>query len=145
MVDQRTAPYAALLLRLALGVLFLAHDAVKIFVFTPAGTAAFFGKLGLPAALAYATMSWELVAAVLLFTGLFARWAALLSVPLMLGTIVMVHGHNGWMFSAQGGGWEYPAFWAAALVVQALLGNGAFALKLPAPRAAATANPGRLV
>ena len=143
MIDHRTAPYAALLLRVSLGVLFLAHGAVKIFVFTPAGTAAFFGKLGLPPALAYATMSWEIIAAVLLITGLHARWAALLSVPLMLGTIVTVHGANGWGFSNPGGGWEYPAFWAVALVVQALLGNGAFALRLPFSTAASAAPSGR--
>jgi putative oxidoreductase len=139
MLDHRTAPYAALLLRLSLATMFLAHAAMKIFVFTPAGTAAFFGKLGLPPALAYATMSWEVVAALLLFTGLFARGAALLSVPLILGTIVTVHGANGWMFSSPGGGWEYSAFWAVALVVQALLGNGAWALRLKPAREAAPA------
>jgi putative oxidoreductase len=43
----------------------------------------------------------------------------------MLGTIVMVHGKNGWLFSNKDGGWEYPAFWAAALVVVFLMGDGA--------------------
>jgi len=37
MIDSRTAPYAALLLRLSLGALFLAHAGLKFFVFTPAG------------------------------------------------------------------------------------------------------------
>src|SRR5215208_3986643 len=60
MIDTRTAPYAALLLRVSLGVLFLAHAAVKLFVFTPAGTAEFFGSLGLPAALAYLVIAAEL-------------------------------------------------------------------------------------
>jgi len=36
MTENRTSPYSALLLRLALGVLFLAHDGLKYFVFTPA-------------------------------------------------------------------------------------------------------------
>ncbi|EQD69767.1 DoxX family protein, partial [mine drainage metagenome] len=53
----------------------------------------------------------------------------------MLGTIVMVHGHNGWLFTDKGGGWEYPAFWAISLVVLTLLGDGAFALR-PAVRCA---------
>ncbi len=128
MIDQRTAPYAALLLRLALGIMFLAHAALKIFVFTPAGTAGFFAKIGLPAELAYVVMAWEIVGGLLLITGLYARWAALLMAPLMLGTIVTVHGANGWIFSAPGGGWEFPAFWTAALIVQTLLGNGAMAL-----------------
>jgi hypothetical protein len=49
------------------------------------------------------------------------------------GAIVTAHAVNGWLFSNAGGGWEFPAFWAATLVVQALLGDGAFALKLPSP------------
>jgi putative oxidoreductase len=35
---------------------------------------------------------------------------------------------NGFFFTDTGDGWEYPAFWAVALVVQALLGDGAYAL-----------------
>ena len=35
---------------------------------------------------------------------------------------------SGWLFGAQGGGWEFPAFWTVALVVQALLGPGRWAL-----------------
>jgi putative oxidoreductase len=49
-----------------------------------------------------------------------------------LGTIVTVHGKNGWAFNNNGGGWEYPAFWAAALLVLFLLGDGAWAL-VPSP------------
>jgi len=131
MIDTRTAPYAALVLRLAMGLLFIAHDAVKLFVFTPAGVVGFFGKLGLPAPLAYATMTGELVGGVLLLLGVQTRWVALAFVPLMLGTIATVHGANGWMFTAPGGGWEYPAFWTVALLGLALLGDGAYALKLP--------------
>ena len=43
-----TADLAALVLRVSLGVLFLAHAGLKLFVFTPSGTAAFFGRFGLP-------------------------------------------------------------------------------------------------
>jgi putative oxidoreductase len=50
----------------------------------------------------------------------------------MLGTIVTVHGKNGWEFGNRGGGWEYPAFWAAALVALFLLGDGPWTL-LPSP------------
>ena len=48
MVDTRTAPYAALILRVTLGILFLAHAGLKIFVFTPAGAAQFFGCSACP-------------------------------------------------------------------------------------------------
>lgn len=46
---EDAARTAAMLLRVALGVLFLAHAGLKIFVFTPAGAAGYFGSLGLPA------------------------------------------------------------------------------------------------
>ena len=63
-----------------------------------------------------------------MIAGILARYVALLLVPLILGTIVTVHGKNGWPFANKDGGWEYPAFWAVALVVQFLLGDGAWAL-----------------
>jgi putative oxidoreductase len=132
MIDNRTAPYAALLLRLVLGVAFVAHLALKLFVFTPAGTAGFFASLGLPPALAYLTMLGEGVAAVSLLLGIWPRLGALIGVPILLGAIVTVHGAAGFFFNNPNGGWEYPAFWAIALIVQALLGDGAFALK-PTP------------
>lgn len=132
MIDNRTAPYAALVLRLVLGVAFVAHLALKLFVFTPAGTAGFFASLGLPPALAYLTMLGEAVAAVSLLLGIWTRIGALIGVPILLGAIVMVHGAAGFFFNNPNGGWEYPAFWAIALIVQALLGDGAFALK-PTP------------
>lgn len=132
MIDNRTAPYAALVLRLVLGVAFVAHLALKLFVFTPAGTAGFFASLGLPPALAYLTMLGEAVAAVSLLLGIWVRLGALIGVPILLGAIATVHGPAGFFFTNPNGGWEYPAFWAVALIVQALLGDGAFALK-PTP------------
>ena len=128
MIDTRTAAYGALLLRVTLGVLLLIHFALKYFVFTPAGTAQFFTSIGLPAALAYLTMLVELAAGIALLLGVWARVAALAAVPVLLGAILFVHGSNGFFFSAPNGGWEYPAFWAVALVVQALVGDGAMAL-----------------
>ena len=129
MIDDRTAPYAALLLRLTLGGLFLAHAALKIFVFTPAGTAQFFAGLGLPGALAYLVIAAEIAGGVALVAGVFTRVAALVLVPVLLGSIVTLHGAAGFFFDNPHGGWEFPAFWAVALLVQALLGDGAFALK----------------
>ncbi len=131
MIDSRTAPYAALLLRLTLGGLFLAHASLKLFVFTPAGTAKFFGSLGLPAELAYLVIAAEILAGIALILGLYTRWAALAAVPILLGAIFTVHGAAGFFFNNPRGGWEYPAFWAVALIVQALLGDGAFALRAP--------------
>jgi putative oxidoreductase len=128
MTDPRDI--GALVLRVALGVLFLAHAGLKLLVFTPAGTAAFFAKLGLPPQLAYLVITAEVLGGLALIAGVWTRVVALALVPIILGTIFTVHGANGFWFSAPGGGWEYPAFWAAALVAQALIGPGAFALRL---------------
>jgi putative oxidoreductase len=129
MIDTRTAPYAAFVLRLSLGVMFLAHGLTKLLVFTPAGTAQYFASLGLPAPLAYLTMSAEITGGVLLILGVAGRQAAAVLIPLLLGATIFGHAHNGWSFSNQGGGWEYPAFLVVAALTVALLGDGAFALK----------------
>jgi putative oxidoreductase len=130
MIDSRTAPYAALLLRVSLGGLLLAHAGLKFFVFTPAGTAKFFGSVGLPPELAYLIMAAEVLGGVALILGVWTRLVAVAVVPILLGAIFTVHGPAGFFFNNPNGGWEYPAFWIVALLVQALLGNGAYALRL---------------
>jgi putative oxidoreductase len=127
MTDSRAA-YAALLLRLSLGTMFVAHALLKLFVFTLPGTAQFFQSLGLPGVLGYVTFAAELVGGVLLIFGVGSRWVAAALVPIMLGA-TWAHAGNGWVFSAPNGGWEYPAFWTVTLFVQALLGDGAYALR----------------
>jgi putative oxidoreductase len=131
MIDSRTAPYAALLLRVSLGALFLAHAGLKFFVFTPAGTAKFFASVGMPAELAYVVISAEVLAGFALILGVWTRAVALAATPILLGAIFTVHGPAGFFFTNPHGGWEYPAFWAVALIVQALLGDGAYALGSP--------------
>lgn len=129
MFDTRTTPYAALLMRLSLGILFLAHFGLKFFVFTPAGTAKFFASLGLPGGLAYLTMAIELIGAIALILGLYTRIVAVVLIPVLLGAIVTVHGPAGFFFTNPNGGWEFPAFWIIGLIVLALTGDGKFALK----------------
>ncbi|MCA0964759.1 DoxX family protein [Salipiger bermudensis] len=129
MIDTRTAPYAALTLRVALGILFLAHAGLKIFVFGPSGTAGFFQSLGLPGALAYLTILVETLGGIALIAGIYTRIVAVALIPVLLGAIFMVHGAAGFFFDNEGGGWEYPAFWIVALIVQALLGDGAHSLR----------------
>ena len=121
-------PYGALLLRLALGALFLAHGLLKLLVHKPAGTAAYFRSLRLPGFVGYLTMAAELGGGTLLILGIATSLIALALVPLILGTIYMVHGSKGWLFTNKDGGWEFPAFWAVTLLVQALLGSGAYSL-----------------
>ncbi|OUS19178.1 LysR family transcriptional regulator [Rhodobacterales bacterium 59_46_T64] len=123
------ADLAATILRVSLGILFIAHGWLKLAIFTPTGTAAFFESLGFPGALAYLVMAAELAGGVALILGVWTRWVSLALVPVLLGSIYAPHGAAGFFFSNEGGGWEYPAFWAITLVVQALLGDGAYALK----------------
>src|ERR1044071_2594040 len=106
MIDTRTAPYAALVLRVPMGLLFLAHAGLKLFVFTPAGTAQFFGSLGLPPALAYVTIAAEVVGGLALILGFYSRIAAIALIPVLLGAIVTVHGPAGFWFTNPNGGWE---------------------------------------
>ena len=129
MIDSRTAPYAAALLRIVLGGLFFAHAGLKLFVFTPAGTAQFFAGLGLPGALAYLVIAAEILGGAALIIGVYARLAALALIPILLGAIATVHGPAGFFFSNPNGGWEFPALWIVGLGSVALLGEGAFALR----------------
>ena len=128
MIDSRTAPYAALVLRVSLGVMYIAHSLVlKHFTFTLPGTAQFFESLGLPGALAYLTFWAELIGGVLLVAGIGTRVVALALIPVLVGA-TWAHAGNGWVFSAANGGWEYPVFLIVVSVVLALLGGGRFAL-----------------
>jgi putative oxidoreductase len=124
-----TAPeLGAMLLRLALGAMYLSHAGLKLFTFTMAGTVQFFQSVGYPGWTAYAVVAAELAAGVLLILGIRVRVVALALLPVLLGA-AMVHWPNGWVFSAQGGGWEYPVFLTVASLVQALVGEGAYALR----------------
>jgi putative oxidoreductase len=114
--------------RLSLGGVLLAHGLLKLLVFTVPGTIAFFASLGLPAIAAYLTIFAEVVGGVAIIAGLYTRLAALLSLPVLIGSL-WVHLGNGWLFSAEGGGWEFPALLVALAVAVAIQGGGAFALR----------------
>jgi putative oxidoreductase len=104
-------------------------------VYTLPGTAAFFASIGLPGLLAYLVFAAEAVGGVLLILGVQVRWVALALLPILLGA-TWAHWPNGWLFTNSNGGFEYPLFLALATLVQALLGQGAFALRLHADRPA---------
>ena len=127
MIDHRTVPYAAHVLRVTLGVMFIAHSLVlKHFTYTLPGTAQFFESIGLPGALAYLTFLAELLGGIALVAGFATRWVALALIPILIGA-TWVHIGNGWVFSAANGGWEDPVFLIAVSLVQSLLGDGAYA------------------
>ncbi len=125
------AQYAATILRLALGIMFVAHGLLKVMVFTLPGTAGFFESVGFPSLFAYPVTFAEIVGGALLIAGIAVRPVALALLPVLLGA-TWVHYGAGWVFSNTNGGWEYPAFLAATAIASALLGPGKFALKVPA-------------
>lgn len=143
MTETNQAALAALLLRVSLGIMFIAHSFIlKYLTFTLAGTAQFFESLGLPAALAYVTFFAELIGGIALVAGFRTRAVALALVPILLGA-TWVHIGNGWVFSGANGGWEYPVFLIVVSFASALLGSGAYALDNVIGKAKASAQPVR--
>jgi len=123
--------YGTALLRISLGIIFIAHSLyLKLVIFTLPGTVGFFESIGLPAFLAYITFAAEAIGGIALVFGLYARWAALSLIPIALGA-TWAHSSAGWVFSNAGGGWEYPLFLTVASAVIALQGNGRLALQRP--------------
>jgi putative oxidoreductase len=126
--ETTTTPYAALLLRVSMGVLLLAHGLLlKVMTFGIAGTMGFFGSIGYPPVFGAIVAFAEIAAGIALILGVWVRTVSLLLLPIMIGATIQ-HLPNGWVFSARGGGWEFPAFWTVLLLVQAGLGAGAHAL-----------------
>ena len=128
LLDKRGAGYGIGLLRVSLGLMFIAHSVVlKHFVYTLAGTAQYFESIGLPGALAYVVFWMEAIGGVLLVLGVQTRVVAAALVPVLAGA-TWAHAGNGWVFSNANGGWEYPLYLTVLAVAQVLLGDGAFAL-----------------
>jgi len=119
----------AFVLRISLGVAIIAHSLyLKMMVFTLAGTAQFFGSLGLPEFMAYVVFIIESITGIALLVGIYSRYAAAVLIPVLLGA-TWVHFPSGWLFSNANGGWEYPLFLSLAALAQTFLGDGAYALK----------------
>ena len=129
---------AKLVLRLGLGIMFIAHGLLKVLVFTLPGTVGFFESVGFPGWMAYLVTAAEIGGGTLLILGFETRKVAIALIPVLLGA-TYVHLGNGWVFSNENGGWEYPLFLTLVTVVQALLGSGQYALraeKSPEPQVA---------
>jgi putative oxidoreductase len=132
---------SATLLRITLGVMYLTHSIVlKVFTFGFAGTAGYFASLGLPPATAYLVIAAEAIGGVLLLANVRTGWVALGLLPVLFGAL-WVHSGNGWVFSAAGGGWEYPLF---LIVVSVAVALQAFAVRA-ATRPATSRNAGPAV
>ena len=93
-MTDRTSSYAPLLLRLALGAMFLAHGLTKLLVFTLPGTAGFFASVGFPGWLAYPVTFFELGAGVLLILGAWVRPVAAVAAHPQLTAATVQIGHS---------------------------------------------------
>lgn len=128
--EKTTTPYAALLLRISLGTLFLMHGAVlKLGTFGLAGTMGYFGSIGFPPIIGAIVAFAEVGAGIALIAGVGVRAVSLLAMPILIGATAQ-HAGAGWLFTSPGGGFEFPALWTVLLLVQAGLGAGAHALDL---------------
>lgn len=126
------AQWGPLILRLAVGAVFFAHGAQKLFGWFGgpgiAGTAGFFGQIGLaPAAFwAWVVAFTEFFGGIALILGLVTSVAAVLLAINMAVALFAVHLRNGFFLS--NGGAEYVLTLFAASVALALTGPGAWAL-----------------
>lgn len=120
MVNLDSNRAGATVLRVSLGVMFIAHSVLlKYFMYSLAGTADYFESIGLPAYLAYVVFAAEAIGGVLLVLGIQTRIVALGLVPILVGAM-WAHIGNGWVFSNANGGWEYPLYLIVISTVVAL-------------------------
>lgn len=127
MPDNRLNPYGATLLRISLGVMWLAHGLFKLLGFGIAGTSQYFAAQGFPGWIAGPAVGMEIIGGLAIIAGIHGRLVSLALLPILLGAFV-VHMTNGWVFSAAGGGWEYPLFLMSASLVHVAIGDGAYAV-----------------
>jgi putative oxidoreductase len=123
-----TSNYGVTLLRVSLGIMWIAHALLKWFVFTLPGTAQYFASVGYPGFLAYPVFAIELVGGIALVFGIYARQVSLALAPVM-AVAASVHFGNGWVHTSPNGGWEYPVFLTVASIAMWLLGDGALAAR----------------
>ncbi|MFT5576468.1 MAG: putative oxidoreductase [Bermanella sp.] len=128
-MNHQTQELGTALLRISLGIIYLAHSVyLKLFVFTLSGTVAYFESIGLPVFVAYGTFLVEALGGLALVIGYQSRLVALALIPIALGA-TWAHSVAGWVFNAEGGGWEYPLFLAVTTAVVAVQGNGAWSIQ----------------
>jgi putative oxidoreductase len=131
-IDRSFAPYGIFLLRLAIGIDWIAHAFLKTYRGMNTHEA-LLARNGIPSLLAWPTFSLEVVGGIAIILGWYSRqWAAFLLA--FLATVVWIKWPVGWLYSNSGGGWEYPLFWLFAQLALVLCGDGAFALRGGEPR-----------
>ena len=133
-----TSPsWAITVIRVALGVVFFAHGAQKVFGWFGGyglkGTTGYFVSIGLPLPVAYAACFLELLGGIGLLLGLFTRLAALAIIAMMVGAIAKVHWPHGFFINwelapGKGHGLEANLAFIAMAVACVIAGGGALSL-----------------
>ena len=127
-VDETYGDTGAMLLRVGLGVMWIAHALLKWFVFTIPGFAGWLESQGIPASMAWPVFLLELTGGVMILIGFYGRCVSAVLVPILL-VAAWTHVSNGWVHTSEGGGWEYPVFLVLASIVHVLLGDGRLAIR----------------
>ncbi|WP_053351305.1 DoxX family protein [Leucobacter musarum] len=126
--NATSVSWGILVIRIALGVVFTAHGAQKLFEYTLAGTVESFGSIGapLPEITAPLVAFLEFGGGILLIAGLFTRLVAILLAIDMVVAIALVHAQAG--FWVGEGGYEFVALLGAAALGLAFAGAGRISL-----------------
>jgi len=127
-INETDRATGAMLLRLGLGAMWIAHALLKWFVFTIPGFAAWLESQGLPAFMAWPVFLLEITGGVMILIGFYGRYVSAVLLPILL-VAAWIHASNGWLHTSEGGGWEYPVFLALASVAHLFLGDGRLALQ----------------
>lgn len=135
MNNAKTAQYGLTLIRVMLGIVFIAHGAQKVFgSFGGSGLPKFIswvGTMGVPPFLGYAAAFAELIGGSMLLLGIYAELGALLVAAVMIGALYLVHLPHG--FFIQHNGYEYVLTLIVNSLAIIIAGPGCFAL-LPMKR-----------
>ena len=129
MIDHRTAPYAALVLQLSLAFFFLAHLYRKFAVTGYDNWWSGMQKAGYADWVSAYTLGAEFAGAILLLLGVYTRYVSVLVLPVLIAITYHHAIRKGFWFSD--GGAEFALAWTFMLCVQVLLGDGAYALRVP--------------
>ncbi len=114
---------ALLLLRLALGAVFVAHGWQKLGNMD--GTISFFASIGFPAFLAYLVALVEFLGGIAVLLGVYLTYAGTLLAIVMLVAIVVVKSSKGFV-----GGFEFDVVLLALALAIPALGAGKYAVKM---------------
>jgi len=123
--------YGALVLRVVLGAIYVAHAYLALVVMGPAKAIEYLRAIHIPLP---ELGAWYLIVAhgvggILLILGVMVRWAALANIPIMAAALWLVHLQQGFFVLSGKSGYEYVLVMLGATIAQALLGAGAFTLK----------------